>query len=628
MCGILGLVGDTTFLDRPKFEKAVDKMVGRGPDGRGSWYSPSAAFGHRRLKILDLDNRSAQPFESRCKRYVLTFNGEIYNFKKLRAELVRKGFEFRTTSDTEVLLYGLVHAGIAFVSKCVGMFAFCFYDQKSGQALLVRDRLGVKPLYYSVEDGRLTFSSQLNALIGTFGRLHSLRRSAIASYLCFRYPIGEETLFEGVFSLAPGTCLTYSNGNHSIQEYWDCRNNIGSFRGSFADAKRAVNNLFSESTQSHLIADVPVGAYLSGGVDSSALVAVSSRMSRKQLSTFSIGFEQPDFNEFKYSDIIADRYNTDHTEIMLDGEQYIEEMEELIHLKGAPLAVPNEIPIFILSKELKKKVTVVLSGEGADELFMGYGRIFRSAYDYRRLVHGRSEARFREKFKRHYGALPGSALDFFINQYSYWGDLAKSPMLSEAFRNESSGYDIAASFRQHFEAANGEELEQIFSYAFIKGHLPGLLQRLDNATMAVGVEGRVPFVDHRLAEFALSLPVRYKLAWRHHGSDLRMLLSHEISEKFDCPKFILKRAFLGILPKEILYRKKLGFPVPLHCWFDEVFRDYAQSCLLATDARTADLFDRQYLAGLFKGRELSENHSTALKVWMMLNLELFLRKFF
>jgi asparagine synthase (glutamine-hydrolysing) len=628
MCGIIGKIGEGSVVDRSVFEMAVDEMSSRGPDGRGIWISDSVALGHRRLKILDLDDRSAQPFFSECKRYVLTYNGEIYNFQTLRAELEGKGGDFRTSSDTEVLLYGLVLEGISFVQKCIGMFAFCFYDRCTKEALLVRDRLGVKPLYYNFERGDLTFSSQLSALVRVSGHSGRLNRAAIASYLCFRYPAGKMTFFEGVHSLPAGNFLRFSGGSYTIESYWDCRDSIGGFTGSFSQAKDKTNDLFEQATRCRMVADVPVGAYLSGGVDSSALVAVSSNFARRPLSSFSIGFEHPNYNEFEYSDLVAKRYQADHTKVVLGSAEYIDEMERLIHLKGAPLSVPNEIPIYVLSRELKKKVTVVLSGEGADELFMGYGRIFRSAYDYQRLMSNDCSLAFREKFENHYGFLPQSKFDFFIRQYSYWGSLSQSALLTADFKDECAAFDTYSEFESYFDTVSGHDFEQVISYAFIKGHLPGLLQRLDNATMAAGVEGRVPFVDHRLVEFALSLPIRYKLAWRMPRADSSMLFSSEISEKLDCPKFMLKRAFERYLPKEVLNRRKLGFPVPLQLWFSEGFRDRARSLLLSQHSRTSGIFNEILLKQVFDGKELAVDHSLALKVWMMLNVELFLRKFF
>lgn len=631
MCGIAGQIGgQTNRQTRARLERALLLMQARGPDAQGEYLADQLALGHRRLSILDLDERASQPMFSDDGRYAIVFNGEIYNFRQLRESLEQKQYVFRTNSDTEVLLYGFIDGQMDFIEKCIGMFAFAFVDLLSNELYLVRDRLGIKPCYYHFDNGVLSFASQINALLELSGVEKKLDKHAVSSYLSFRYPIADRTFFEGVRSLTPGHYLHFKNNQIKIEPYWDCLPAFKHTMPADEEPELVLRNLLRSAVEYRMVSDVPVGAYLSGGVDSSALVAMMASMAEKKVKTYSIGFEAEGYNEFEYSRMVARDFDTDHTEITMEEGDYFDAMSELIRLKGAPLSVPNEIPIWQLSKILKKDITVVLSGEGADECFMGYGRIFRSANDYRRFNAENVSAVFKENFVKEYGQAFDNELDHFLSQYDYFGFEDKNSLLADDFPLQEAEKETRNFYSRYFAALPESDYESRISYVFLKVHLPGLLQRLDNATMAASVEGRVPFVDHRMVEFAASLPTDTKLAWAEGVNEktVENMQASQISENYDVPKAVLKKALEGILDHRVLYRKKVGFPVPLHRWFKGDFEKIARRILLSESAARRGIYDQQEIARRLDSGDVDKSHRLAMKIWMLLNLEVFLQQYF
>ncbi|MEJ8568226.1 asparagine synthase (glutamine-hydrolyzing) [Elongatibacter sediminis] len=637
MCGILGTIDFSKRFDRnrERFEQALLRQHHRGPDDSGIFETDHCLLGHRRLSILDLDSRSAQPMVTRDSKHVLIYNGEIYNFRELKEDLRRRGIEFCTESDTEVLLLGLVTDGIEFIERCIGMFAFCYVDMHKREAHLVRDRLGIKPLYYQAQGGRISFSSTLESL-NLIAEPGSYSLEALSSYLSFRYPLGDRTYFSGVTSLGPGERLVVRASGIDRLCYWDpCEiaNGEKVDKGEAYYLQR-LTELIRSSVAYRLVSDVPVGAYLSGGVDSSGLVATMADFSNTPIKTFTIGFDLEGYNEFEPAAEVARQYGTDHYEIRQSPDDYLEAMEDLIRLKGAPLAVPNEVPIWRLSQQLRKHITVVLSGEGADELFMGYGRIFRSAFDFERLQSGyvwsspEARATFLENARARYGETGfASELDHFLHLYSYTPFTDKQALLSRDIPLPAIEENLREDFEQCFDKVRDATYEDRISYTFLKLHLPGLLQRLDNATMAASVEGRVPFIDHRLVEFVLSMPVHYKLRWldgskREH---YEALTSDKISEVYDTPKYALKKVFEPLLSDNILYRNKVAFPVPLHTWFKGNFRNTARDLLLSKTARERGIYNNKSLEHLLQGERVEKDPGAAQQLWMLMNNEMFMR---
>jgi len=637
MCGILGEIHfrSRKNIDGEKFETALSLQAHRGPDSSGMFHGRDFIFGHRRLSIIDLDPHANQPMVSECGNYILVFNGEIYNYLKLKNELSRQGYIFKTSSDTEVLLNAYMEYGIECIDKFVGMFAFALYDGVEDAFYIVRDRLGIKPLYFYKDDIHFFFSSEIKSILKLLKKKPRLNLDAISSYMSFRYPILNDSFFENIHSLAPATFLKIKNGRIETKEYWSPIERFKEQREDRGEEyyKERLKEILEDSVKLRMRSDVPFGAFLSGGVDSSIVAALMATNTNENIKTFTIGFKEEGFNEFKYANLVARRYNTDHHEILLGGDSYIENIQKLISFKDAPLSVPNEVPLYLMSKELKRYITVVLSGEGADEIFGGYGKIFRSPYDYERIKSLdnfdwklKQKKDLIENFREKYGVYSfDSEIEHFINLYSYTSMGEKKELLGAALDLNGIEQSLRVKFQDIFDQIKNESYTNKIMYAFEKIHLLGLLHRVDTATMAASVEARVPFVDHRLVEFAFTVPLKYKLKWKKERPET--LMSDLISEEYDEPKYILKKTFEEMLPKEVLYRKKMGFPVPLNRWFGGEFNDFAKEILLSKVAKSRRLYNTDNIVRWLKSERLSKDHGFAMKIWMLINIELFIRKY-
>ncbi|WP_263081121.1 asparagine synthase (glutamine-hydrolyzing) [Endozoicomonas sp. Mp262] len=635
MCGILGYFSATCHLpSKNQFKTSLMLQQHRGPDSYGIYDNNEIMLGHVRLSIIDLDNHANQPMICNKNEVILVFNGEIYNYLEIKQELIKKGYLFSTNSDTEVLLNSYIEYGISFIEKLIGMFSFAIYDKRKGETFIVRDRLGIKPLYFTQpKENTIIFSSEIKSILSLSSKKREIDLSAISSYLSFRYPILNNTFFKDINSLKPGCYIHIKNNAIQIKKYWSLSDNINSSveheENYYIDK---IKELISSSVRYRMISDVPIGAYLSGGVDSSIITSIMAKNSSSPIKTFTIGFDEENYNELKYAKIVADQYNTTHHEIILTADQYIDTMDQLISYKDAPLGVPNEVPLYLMSKELKKHITVVLSGEGADEIFGGYGRIFRSSDDYNKIndPNNRKNSDFIQKVLTKYGTSSfDSELDHFLNIYSYTPEELKSSL----FRDKASYIESKNRLINHFKNIFKEIEDQSYLtkmlYSFENVHLQGLLQRVDTTTMAASVEARVPFVDHRLVEFAFSIPNKYKIKWKNNiPGNINTLLGDEISEIYDTPKYILKKSYQDSLNKEILYRKKMGFPVPLHNWLGGNFKKYATSILTSKSSLITDFINRETIIKMIENPILKTSHGHAMKVWMLINIELFLRKYF
>jgi asparagine synthase (glutamine-hydrolysing) len=644
MCGILGKVfTGSSSIDRNRFKEALNLMNHRGPDEYELHFDKHLAFGHQRLSIIDLSTDANQPFHSHDGMVTIVFNGEIYNYQELKEELLSTGYKFKTNSDTEVLVSLFHRDGIKCVERLNGMFAIAVYDRRNNKTYLVRDRLGIKPLYYfeNHKEGNLTFSSEIKSIIHLEKPItFSKNKTSLSSYLSFRYPILDDSYFENIHSLKAGHYLVYHNGNLSQNQYWNPSSLFNEQKNEQPEEYyiQRLKELLESSVKYRMISDVPVGAFLSGGVDSSVITAIMANLSTQPVKTFTIGFNEDGYNEFEYSRLIADRYKTDHQEIIISGADYINKMDDLISYKDAPLSVPNEIPLSMMAKELKKKVTVVLSGEGADEIFGGYGRIFRSPFDYSRsksnfidTLNASEKETLNKNLIDKYGRKSfDNELDHFYQLYSYTPVSKKNKMLTKEFQNENIENQFKSKFQFHFDELKDDSYTNKMMYTFEMIHLKGLLNRVDNATMYASVEARVPFVDHRLVEFAFSIPLKYKMKWVSDAKKemSKLDMSSKISENADIPKYILKKAYEGIVNDEVLYRKKMGFPVPLNDWFGGSFNAYAKEILLDPSTINRGELNKNEIEKLLNDQNLKTNHSDAMHMWMLINNELFNRKYF
>lgn len=618
MCGINGIImrgqGRTSLNIRISNMNAA--LFHRGPDAGGIYISrdDTVALGHRRLSIIDTDKRSTQPMVSLSGRWVLIYNGEIYNYQKLKQDL---DYAYRTESDTEVILAGLENAEEAsgnfmenFLEKCNGMFAFAAYDTWKKKLYLCRDRLGIKPLYYYKDETKFIFSSEIKGILHSGLVEAVLDEESIDDYLGYRYVREPYTFFSGIRQLEAGCYLCVdANLESHLERYWDIPLDFNMDENYDEGAiKEDFKKRLEGAVVRRTIADVPLGTYLSGGIDSSVLSAIVAGKSREGLNTYTIGF--PEKNEFYYSDMVAGRYHTNHHKILMTDRDYVSAMEEVISYKDAPLGVPNEIPLAAMSRELKKDITVVLSGEGADELLGGYGRIFRSPFEYENST--RPAGEFYDFFIGKYEYVPRSIRDKYLKKYSTRRD--------EFDRN----------IRDHFRRRENEY--NVFWF-FHKYHVKGLLQRVDTTTMLASVEARVPFLDHKLVEFSYkNIPYGMKLRWKDLEAmeKARAVSAKDFSEKLDMPKYVLRELAYDYLPEEVITRKKEGFPVPLGEWDDTLWP------LVRGELENAGWLDFKN-----KGERPEDNINVDSLIedcgklnngnqllWMFLNVQLFIKKYF
>lgn len=617
MCGIAGFI--TTDGGAPKralLEVMCDRLAHRGPDGFGYFEDDNAGLGHRRLSIIDLSG-GAQPLGNEDGSLQVVFNGEIYNFQELREDLVRKGHHFQTHSDTEVLVHLYEDVGERLPEFLNGMFAFAIWDRRNKELFVARDRFGKKPLYYSfdVKGFRLAFASELKAITALPGFTPRISSRGVTDFLSFGYIPDPETIYSDVFKLQPGHSLKLDARGHHLRKYWEPRFVSGE-EPSFDDALEEIAALAKDSVKRRMVSDVPIGGFLSGGVDSSAVVAFMAMQAPDRIKTFSIGFTSKKFDELEYARLVVDRYKTDHYEQVVTPS-IDEVLEVLANHFDEPFGDASAIPTLYLSRMTRQHVTVALSGDGADEIFAGY----------RRYHHGAVEERLRRKFpdwiRKGFFRIAGEyypKLDFMpqvfraktvltnmaleigdacFNSLSHFRDDGLNAVLSPDLRQDLGDYTPRANYRARFEAFQHlPPLEQIQAVD-MQTYLPGdILVKADRATMAYSLEGRSPWMDYRLGELAMRLPSAYKLS----GS---------------VGKHIFKRALAPYVPDPILTRSKMGFSVPLAEWFRTSLKPIFHTFVLR------DAMER-YLS-LGEVRKLWDQHQSGLhnhdqKLWNLLML--------
>ena len=628
MCGICGYVGieDPNLLGR-----MLRSMVHRGPDGEGAFRDGDVTLGHRRLAIIDLGG-GAQPMSSPDGRYHISFNGEIYNFRELREQLTARGETFRTNSDTEVLLRLFQREGIEGLSKLNGMFAFAVFDRETRELFLVRDRVGIKPLYYAELGGKLLFASETKALLQYAGLPRDINPDAVKNYLALRYVPGDRTILAHVRRLPPGHYMKFKNGRSEIRAWWHPPTPHRS-RRSEADYLDELSELMHNSVRRRLISDVSFGAYLSGGLDSSVIVALMSKLTNAAPKTFSVGFDYK-HDELSQAADTARLLGCDHTEVACRAKD-IGLLEEAVRYSDDPLGDPITIPMFQLAREAKKKVTVILTGEGADEMFGGYlfHKVMWGADLYRELTPGPLRRRV---IKPAVSALPASWLN---TAFRYPADLGERGKLKavdyldvlengnadEGYRHLISLFDnreLSGLFSQDFserlrqssyawrapEVQHGDRFDQMLQLQY--GHwLPdNMLLRQDKMGMAWSIEGRVPFLDHELMEFAFRLPRKFKL---------RKLTG----------KYLLRQLGATLLPKSTAHRAKMPFYVPIEEYFqDAAFVDQMGDLLSERAVEDRGIFDPRAVASLATSMRNKE-FLLVKQAFSLMTLELWFRAF-
>ncbi|MEW5729227.1 MAG: asparagine synthase (glutamine-hydrolyzing) [Pseudomonadota bacterium] len=623
MCGIAGWIAPASTAPGPGVIDAMTTAIAhRGPDGSGRFDAATVdggwrlALGHRRLAIIDLDG-GFQPMHSADGRVSLVFNGEIYNFRDLRTELISLGHLFRTQSDTEVLLEAYRAWGADCVTRLRGMFAFALWDAGRERLLLARDRFGKKPLYlWRGEEGSLVFGSEIKALLAHPSVPRRLDRASVAEYLSWRYVPGPHTLFGGIAKLRPGTWALWEGGRLAEASYWSPPDaGERATRDAPADPVAAFTRLLDECVQLRMVSDVPFGAFLSGGLDSSAVVALMSRHSDLPVNTFSVGYAEASYSELKYARLVASAFRANHHELEIKAEHVIADLPELTAFRDAPVAEPADVPIRRLSREAARTVKMVLTGEGSDELLGGYPK--HRAEPWVALYQRAVPAALHERVARPLAeALPYGCrrIKTLAGAMGERDPRVRLPRWFGAFTPAEVEGMLALEMeardldpRPFRVARHASPLRRVLAYDQASWLPDNLLERGDRMTMAASIEARMPFMDHELAVFLSRLPDR----WRVRGLS---------------GKVLLRRAMAGVLPPLILDRPKVGFRVPVNEWFQGRLRGWVHDLLLGPESLTRDWYRRERLGRLIdehvSGRR---NHEKAL--WMLVTLELFQRRY-
>ncbi|CAN5669689.1 asparagine synthase (glutamine-hydrolyzing) [soil metagenome] len=626
MCGINGIAfspASKRQINERILKAMRDVITHRGPDDEGIFIDGNIGFGHRRLSIIDVAH-GHQPMFNLDKSCAIIYNGEVYNHTDYRAELIAKGYKFETHCDTETILHLYEEFGANCVEHLRGMFAFAVWDKRKKELFIARDRLGVKPLYYIFdEEGNLFFGSEIKTLLEASAVKAEINFNALPDQLANHGTSGDETLFKNVKRLLPGHTLSWKDGKIKIEKYWDV-----SFEPKFEETsdKEFVEEwreLFKESVRLRLMADVPLGMFLSGGIDSSAICAVMAEMVSEPIKTFSVGFKEREANEFEYARMVSKKFKTDHHEITITPEQFFNELPNLIWHEDEPLGFIASVPLYFVSKLAQPHVKVVLTGEGSDEILAGYGRYARAL---QLLQYGEKYESFTPSFVRSavksgVGTLPNSLTkklsrtfltrdsdieNLFFDNFAIFTKAQQEKLFSAETKDKISEKNPYHLQNNLIENADAEEILDKLLYADTKTYLHELLMKQDQMSMAASIESRVPFLDHKLVEFTARMPTKMKLRGRE-------------------TKWILREAMKGVLPEEILTRSKMGFPVPVGSWFRNEFRHIVEENVLSERALNRGIFNADFVRRIVAEHNAGTNHDE--RIWFLVNFEMWQRRF-
>ena len=623
MCGITGFI--TTDKNTPSKAREIllNKMcrviTHRGPDEQGMVVKERAALGMRRLSIIDLKG-GQQPIYSEDGNLAIVFNGEIYNFLELKSELESLGHRFKTNSDTETIVHAYEEFGADCLAKLRGMFVFAIWNFREEILFIARDRVGKKPLFYSLtERGNFVFGSELKTLL-THGEIErEIDFAALDAYLTFGYVPEGFCIFKAVRKLQPAHYLVFKNGEVRTQKYWDFNYTKPTGVKTEDEYVERLRELIKEAVNVRLISEVPLGAFLSGGVDSSTIVGNMAQLLARPVKTFSIGFNEDTFNELKFARIAAEHFGTEHHEFVVTPD-LVELVDELVWHFDEPFADSSALPTFVVSKMARDFVTVVLTGDGGDELFAGYTRY---VIDRKRSSLANLPRVLRKGMQTISANLPHGArgknylynvsldpIDRYIDSVSQFNEPHKKSLYSKDFQAKLNGGFGAGGrhFKQFAESVATEDVTDNLLYLDSKTYLPGdILTKVDRMSMANSLEARAPLLDHKLIEFVVNIPLELKMK----GLET---------------KYILKRAMEGIVPREILYREKQGFGVPIGEWINAQLRARIRSDLNDRQTFERGYFEKSYIQTLLdEHSKQRRDHSSAL--WSLWMLELWHRKF-
>jgi len=597
MCGIAGIYDykGKRAVDQSLLRRMADVLHHRGPDDEGIFLRKNVGLAHKRLSIIDLEG-GRQPMLNEDGSLCLVFNGEIYNFRELRDELIKKGYEFKTESDTEVILRLYQEEGKDCLQKLNGMFAFAIWDDRNQTLFLARDRLGIKPLHYALQDGKLLFGSEIKAILQDASVERKLDREALHDYLTLMYVPAPKTMFEGIRKLPAGHYMLCTPDGVKIKEYWDVQFVDQNVRDEEEIQSEIVSRLRT-SVRSRMISDVPLGAFLSGGVDSSSIVSLMSELSDAPVVTNSIGFSEKSHDELKYARLVADRFRTHHHEYTVNPEA-LQLLDRLVDLYDEPFGDASAIPTFYVSQMTRQNVKVALSGDGGDETFAGYRRYLHSCRmaavqnaippfiksGSRALASqlaGAGWNPWRAKVKNKLDELYLSPFDLYFKMNGMFGEQEKHLLYSSQMKAGLEGYSTRDSFYKVFNRCESNDYLSKIQYLDIKTYLcDDILVKVDRASMAHSLEVRVPFLDHTLVEYVASTPASLKMK---NGS----------------PKYLLKEAMAAKLSEETRNRSKMGFEIPIESWMKSVMKREVEAELFDRGGIITELFDSNHVKRLW-----------------------------
>ncbi|NIM13415.1 MAG: asparagine synthase (glutamine-hydrolyzing) [Candidatus Aminicenantes bacterium] len=633
MCGICGFYQYENEADEQTLAVMNNQIIHRGPDDEGYYFENQVGLAARRLSIIDLKT-GHQPLPSHSKTNWITYNGEVYNFPELRAELEAKGYKFRTKTDTEVIVNLYEEYGTGFVKQLRGMFAIGIYDKKNHRLVLARDHIGIKPLYYCLKPGNknLVFASEIKSILKYPGISREIDPEAVDLFLTLEYIPAPFSIFKQIRKLPAGHILTYENQKLRIEKYWDVYKAVG--QGSsekrkpdFNELKERFYALLRESVKMRMIADVPLGAFLSGGIDSSSIVYAMAGLSQQKIKTFSIGFEEKSYSELKYSNIISEKFNTDHYTKNLQPN--INELVlYLADFWDEPLGDFSNFPTYLVSKTARERVTVVLSGDGGDEIFGGYEHyiaqkfarfidfpLFRPVHKLMaKITHlfppSELKKGFVNRIKRFSEGLQNSHINRHFRWMIFLSNLQKRTLYSPDFLssdylkplNARIPFDGFFEHSRQFEGINRDLYLDFKTYM-----VDNILVKVDRMSMATSLEARVPLLDYKMVEFAFSLPSHYKLG----GSTT---------------KWFFKKAMEGILPDEIIYRQKEGFSIPIKNWLKSELKELMMEYLSEKRVKEAGFFNHAYIQKMVN-EHLNNKQNHAHRLWALILFHLWRERF-
>jgi asparagine synthase (glutamine-hydrolysing) len=625
MCGICGIFyADREWRVNGDTLAAMNRSIAhRGPDDEGYFAEENVGLAMRRLSIIDVKS-GHQPLSNENRDVWIIFNGEIYNHLPLRADLEAQGHSYRTHSDTETIVHLYEEYGPDCVTHLKGMFAFVIWDRRQRVLFAARDRVGIKPLYYRWDGKAFLFGSEIKAILAYPGVAAEFNRGSLAEYLAFGYITGPETMFAGIRKLMPGHTLELTeDGGPKIRRYWDLTNEVDAEPRPRKYYVKTYREMLESSVSSHLMSDVPFGVFLSGGLDSSAVAALATKIRGERVQTFAVGYGEEEFSELPYARQVAQHIQSDHHEVQVNREQFFSSLPRLIWHEDEPLAWPSSVALYHVARLASEYVTVVLTGEGSDETLGGYTRyawtLLNSRLDrtyravtpaaLRRLMrnlmsNSRLPAKLRRQLDHTFLARDGGSWPSFYydNFFSAFSAAEQQNLLApEALASAGDAY---AGSMQAWELSRGDLLHRML-YTDINSYLIELLMKQDQMSMAASIESRVPFLDHQLVEFTATIPARYSIQGL-------------------AGKFILKQAVEDLLPKSIIYREKMGFPTPWELWLAGQQLNDLENILLEPRSVERGLFRSDAVKRIFaehRSRERDHNN----RIWRLINLEIWHR---